>query len=198
MTPRSDVSEQRRMQIMEAAMKVFARQGIDGARIDDIVEEAGLSKGAFYWYFESKNELVTAILEGLFESELIDLENTGGQGTSASERMTTFIRRVCTDLQESAEILPIMFEFYALAFRDPAVWKSMEKFFRRYVQALAPVIEQGIESGEFRPLDVQEAAIAVGAVLEGTLLLWAYDPETVKLERHLESGLRLLLKGIMK
>ena len=51
MSPRPDVSEERRNQILEAAMAVFARQGFEQARMDDIAQEVGLSKGALYLYF---------------------------------------------------------------------------------------------------------------------------------------------------
>ena len=47
MSPRPDVSEERRNQILEAAMAVFARQGFEQARMDDIAQEVGLSKGPF-------------------------------------------------------------------------------------------------------------------------------------------------------
>ena len=53
MAPRPDVSEERRNQILEAATTVFARLGFHRARMDDIVQEARLSKGALYWYFKS-------------------------------------------------------------------------------------------------------------------------------------------------
>lgn len=66
---RSDVSEERRSQILDAAVAVFARLGFHQARMDDIVQEAGLSKGALYWYFKSKDEIVMAILSSLFERE---------------------------------------------------------------------------------------------------------------------------------
>lgn len=67
--PRPDVSEERRSQILDAAVAVFARLGFHQARMDDIVQEAGLSKGALYWYFKSKDEIVMAILSSLFERE---------------------------------------------------------------------------------------------------------------------------------
>jgi len=56
MSPRPDVSEERKNQILDAAGKVFARLGFQKTRMDDIVEESGLSKGTLYWYFKSKDE----------------------------------------------------------------------------------------------------------------------------------------------
>ncbi len=58
MVSKSELTEIRREQILEAATSVFARFGVYKARMDDIVEEAGLSKGAVYWYFKSKDEIL--------------------------------------------------------------------------------------------------------------------------------------------
>ncbi len=63
MSPRPDVSEERRTQILEAAMAVFARQGFDKARMDDIAQQARLSKGALYLYYKSKDAIISAILQ---------------------------------------------------------------------------------------------------------------------------------------
>ena len=55
--------EERKSQIMEAAMKVFTRKGYSNARMDDIVETSGLSKGAIYHHFESKKEIFISLIK---------------------------------------------------------------------------------------------------------------------------------------
>ncbi len=67
MSPREDVSEERKEQILDAATEVFAQKGFDKARMDDIVEETGLSKGALYWYFKSKDDIIFAIMDRIFQ-----------------------------------------------------------------------------------------------------------------------------------
>ena len=66
MAPRTDISEERREQILDAAATVFARLGVRESRMDDIVAQADLSKGGLYWYFKSKDDLVAAFIERLF------------------------------------------------------------------------------------------------------------------------------------
>jgi len=61
---------------------------------------------------------------------------------------------------------------------------------------LIPVIQHGIDTGEFRPVDAKEIALAMGAVMEGTLLLWVYDNSLVEPEKHIRSGMKLLLNGV--
>ena len=69
MSPKPDVSQERKQQIMDAALKVFSREGLHTARMDDIAEEAGLSKGALYWYFNSKDKIIASLLTTFFDRE---------------------------------------------------------------------------------------------------------------------------------
>jgi AcrR family transcriptional regulator len=66
MSPRPDVSEERKNQILEAAIAVFARLGFDQSRMEDIAGQAGLSKGALYLYYKSKDAIVAALLTYFF------------------------------------------------------------------------------------------------------------------------------------
>ncbi len=69
MTPRPDVSEERKSQILEAAAAVSARVDFRTTRIDDIAEQAGLSKGALDLYYKSKDAIITALLTYFFAQE---------------------------------------------------------------------------------------------------------------------------------
>jgi AcrR family transcriptional regulator len=196
MSPRPDVSEERTQQIIEAAMAVFSRLGFDKTRMDDIVQESGLSKGALYWYFKSKDDLIVAILDNLFGRELTEMQDLPNEEGSAGERLLKFMERSLADLKRMSHLMPITYEFYALAFRNKAVQKTMKHYLKSYLAILEPLIQQGIERGEFRPVDVRQAALAISAIFEGTLLLWVYDPKTVQIEKQIEAGCRMLMAGL--
>src|SRR3989338_4184811 len=68
--PRRRKREETRGRLMEAAIGVFARSGFDRATVDEIVREAGFSKGAFYVHFESKEDLFWAMLEERISRQL--------------------------------------------------------------------------------------------------------------------------------
>ena len=74
MSPRPNVSEERKQQILEAAIAVFARLGFRAARMDDVAEQAGLSKGALYLYYKSKDAIIAALLQHLFAQEFKQLQ----------------------------------------------------------------------------------------------------------------------------
>ena len=196
MSPRLDVSDERKNQILNAAEEVFTQKGLDLARMDDIAEETGLSKGTLYLYFKSKDDLIIAILDRIFQSAFGQLDMSKNAELSATEAINEFTEEAIRDYKKMLRLMPIAYEFLALAFRNKLVQKALKQYFEHYINVLTPTIQRGIESGELRQVDAHEVAIAIGAIYEGTVLLWVYDKELIDMERHIRSGIRLLLEGI--
>ena len=196
MSPRPNVSEERKAQIINAAEDVFTKKGFDEARMDDIAEETGLSKGTLYLYFKSKDDLIIAILDRIFQREFKAFEDLDLTSMSATEAIEVFVETTAKDIKIMMRLLPITYEFMGLAFRNKFVQKAFKAYLNYYMDLLIPVIQHGIDSGEFRPADAKDIAIAMGAVLEGTLLLWVYDNSLVEPEKHIRSGMKLLLEGV--
>jgi len=196
MSPRPNVSDERKTQIINAAEGVFMEKGFDQARMDDIAEETGLSKGTLYLYFKSKDDLIIAILDRMFQREFIQFDSLNLSELSAIDTIWKITDLLTKDILGLQRLIPIVYQFLALAFRNKYVQLALKKYINRYVDVLVPIIQHGIDSGEFHQVDVQEVAIAMGAVIEGTLLLWVYDKTLVKPEHHIRSGMKLLLEGV--
>jgi len=197
MSPRADVSEERKHQILNAAEEVFTQKGFDEARMDDIADGTGLSKGTLYLYFKSKDDLIIAILDRIFQREFKEIERLKDQNLSAREAVWKFTDLALTDVRSMLRLMPIAYEFLALAFRNKLVQLTLKQYFNHYLNVLIPIIETGVSSGEFKSVNPEEVALAAGAILEGTILLWVYDRSRVNPEEHIRSGIRLLLEGVL-
>jgi AcrR family transcriptional regulator len=198
MSPRPDVSEERKNQILEAALAVFARLGFQTARMDDVAEHAGLSKGALYLYYKSKDAIIAALLQRLFTQEfkhlqsLVEAENQKPVG----EQLLLLTRQFAELLQWMRRLMPIAFEFYAIAGRDQNVRQFLKEYFKDYRHLLARLIQRGIERREFRPVDAEATAITVVALFEGLALLSFVDAEGTHWPEQIETSVQLLLQGL--
>ena len=197
MSPRPDVSEERKNQILEAAQRLFSKLGFYQARMSDIAEESGLSKGTLYWYFKSKNDIILGLLDHIFESELKDLQSLVEQESPFAVKIEVYIDRIIDDMEHMVKWMPLAYDFISLAFRQETVQKAIRKYYQAHMDILIPIIEQGIEDGQLTVNAPEEAAIAIGALIEGTGVLWVYDPELIDVRTHLRSNLHLLLKGLL-
>jgi AcrR family transcriptional regulator len=197
MAPRPNVSDERKSQIVSAAIEVFTEKGFDEARMDDIAEKTGLSKGTLYLYFDNKNELIMAILERIFQREFRQLESLIREGTNTIDVLRDFTQLMYSEIGALLRLIPVIYQFLALAFRNDYVQRALQLYLNQYLDFLIPIIQRGIDSGELRAVDPREVAIAMGAIIEGTVLLWVYDRDAINPERHVRSGINLLLEGIM-
>jgi AcrR family transcriptional regulator len=198
MSPRPNVSEERKQQILEAAIAVFARLGFRATRMDDVAEQAGLSKGALYLYYKSKDAIIAALLQHLFAQEfnqlqaLVESESEG----LVVEQLLILTQQFASMMQWMGRLMPIAFEFYAIAGRDKAVRQFLKEYFTDYRRLLARLVERGIAQGEFRDTDAEATAITLTALFEGLGLLFFVDPEATRWAEQTETSVRLLLFGL--
>ena len=196
MSPRPDVSEERKSQILEAAKIIFSKLGFHKARMSDIAQEADLSKGSIYWYFKNKDDVIISLLDKFFKAEFKQLQPMINSDASTMERLLAYTDRVIKDMESTLKWMPLAYDFLALAFRRETVQMAIRKYYRAHMDTLTPIIQQGIDSGEFTAPNAENATIALSAIMEGTALLWVYDPENIDFEKHVRSSIQLLLDGL--
>ncbi len=189
-------AQERTNQILDAAIAEFGRSGFDGARMEDVAQAAGLSKGSLYLHFRSKDDLIAGLLDRLFAESVGRLVAVGEAPLAPSEVILALFRGMAEEMAQLTPLLPIWFEFYALAGRVPAVRERLSGYFGQFRDALAAVIEKGISSGEFRPVSPDDVAIVTLAELEGIALLWGIDPAAVDPAKHMEAAGQLILAGL--
>ncbi len=168
--------EERRQSILRAAHTVFFEHGFHRATVDDVAEQAEVSKGTVYLYFESKETILAhLLLEGL--SELVqELEQACAVGESlpADERL----RRLGWAYFDFFQREPLFFRFLMAMdrgrFRDtvtPEVYQQVSEASVEGLDWVVRAVEQGIEDGLFLCCDARQAAATLWATLNGVLEL---------------------------
>ena len=157
---------ERRQQILEAAKRVFAKEGFHGATIESIAEEAGLKAPSLvYWYFKSKKELFQAMLEEL-SPVLKQLSNLWGRIDDPPEEMLSFIAVTILSTLDNPESRQFLRIFLSEAPRIP---ETANDFAEKMVLALNFVIsylEHQIDRGTLRRHDTQGSSRAfIGALV---------------------------------
>jgi AcrR family transcriptional regulator len=196
MPPRPDVSDRRRKEIREAAALLFSQEGFERARMDDIASKAGISKPTIYLYYKNKEALLEAILEDIFEGAYVVMEHILSDQRSAADRIVVILEATIDTLENAAWGYALMLELYALASRKEEMRACLERIFARGVTLLAALLQQGIERGEFRPIDPQETAIAMTGLVEGICLMQILCPGASDSHSVYRNVLALLLAGM--
>jgi AcrR family transcriptional regulator len=191
-----DFRADREQQILEAAMAVFAREGFHQARMEDIARQSGLGKGTLYLYFKSKDAIIGALLRAFFTVELRRLKTLEAGEGSVAEQIMAYTRHMAAEIERMAVFSSIAYEFYAAAARDRRTRQRFEDYFTEYHAVLTRIVQRGIAAGEFRPVNAEEIAVTLLAVLEGLNLLNLASPRSLHLRRQAEASVRLILDAI--
>jgi AcrR family transcriptional regulator len=153
----------RRRQILDAARRCFASEGLHRTTMQDIFNEAGLSAGAVYTYFGGKREIVWAIADDVFGQIRRELSDTESLEDAFDRLMVVF-----DYLSDQPDLLPMLLQFWAEALRDPdlmAVIRRAVDHERKRIAAAA--------SGHDDP---DATARAVIALLHGLILQRCWYP----------------------
>jgi AcrR family transcriptional regulator len=180
-TPRPDVSEERKAQIYQAALTCFGRKGYHQTTMDDIVAESGLSKGALYWYFEGKKELFLSLFQEVMDQLGQTWESiVADEESSATDKLLASIALFRSELGAMVPFFGVMMEAYALTRHDEDVEGIIREFYEPYLDMMTRVIEEGIASGEFHVESVRAMALVIMTLFDGIVLamgtsLWQRD-----------------------
>jgi AcrR family transcriptional regulator len=108
-----------REELLNAALRVFARRGYRDAGVDEIAAEAGYSKGALYWHFSGKEELLLALLKERIDAPMRDRFALLASAPPERDMSVEASRAFARQLSEAREALLLEREYWSLAIRDP-------------------------------------------------------------------------------
>lgn len=157
---------QRQQEILAAAQAVFAEQGFHGATMDDIAARAGLAKGTLYLYFASKRELFLSVLKHGFEEMRRTLREVIAADDDFPGQVEAVIKAHRDFCRDKKEFFQILEEFKGDL--GAGVRKSREDI----LALLVELIDRGIESGQIRPIDRRQGALALLGMLDSVALDW--------------------------
>jgi TetR/AcrR family fatty acid metabolism transcriptional regulator len=171
LTERAVAGEEKRRQLLDAAVRVFARKGFHASRVGDIAEEAGVAHGLLYHYFNSKDEVLEAVFHdnwSLLLARIASVEETDEPAADQLRHITAIVLRTWLHLPDVVRV--VIREFG----RSPELAARIGDL-AQPIDSIARVIEGGIERGEFKSVDPRVAATVVYGSIDELLTAWVLD-----------------------
>lgn len=187
-----------RDEILTAALQVFARRGCREAGVDEIAAEAGYSKGALYWHFSGKEELLTALLEERVDKPM--RERFAMLASAAPERdmSAAATQAFAQQLDEEREAMLLEREQWSLAIRDPALrarYAERQAELRRALAAAMEARARHLGTPDLT-MPAEDVARIVMAIIGGLAVDELIEPGSVRPEL-LGDALALVYAGLV-
>ena len=191
-------ADQRREQMLRAALEVICERGYPETRIADVADRIGISPALVIYYFKTKDQLLT---EAIRHSE--DSWYAGGQRriaglATAAARIEEFVAMSClpeADPDPCSSWL-IWLDFWAQAARNAEVAAVRQKSDERWRTAIAELVQAGQQAGEFREIDHEAFAIRLSALLDGLAVQIALEDPAVTPVRAFELSMEFVAEQL--
>jgi AcrR family transcriptional regulator len=181
-------AEEKRRQILDAAVRVFARNGFHGSRVGDIAEEAGVAHGLLYHYFSSKDEVLQTVFRENWSELLERFEQVASSDEPADEKLLGIVKILLRTWRNDPALVTVMVREVGRSAHLASQVDDIGKGFA----VIQRVIEEGQAEGVFREdLDARLASWVVYGGLEEILTGWVMgrlpdgDEEVARAERTL-------------
>ena len=191
--------EETRRGIMDAAVQQFSRTGYEAAAVNDICQSAGVSKGAFYHHFPSKQQLFLAIIEDWLKTIDAQLFTQAGDVGNVPQSLNRMAKMLGFVFEAASGQLPMFLEFMVQASRDQAVWDATIAPYRRYQGLFEEMSEKGQGEGSIRPeVNAQTTSWVLISLAVGILLQGVIDPNMADWNEVTRSGVQMILESIQR
>jgi AcrR family transcriptional regulator len=150
--------QRRRREIVDASAKVFADRGYHATSTTELCEANGIGKGALYYYIGSKEELLAAIHDRVMDEVMLGADRADRAGGTPPQRLAMLGEELLDVIFRFPDhVWVFLHDFPALTGKNAEMFRQRRRTYERRVEV---VFREGVESGDFRPLDTRLAVTA--------------------------------------
>jgi len=199
MTPKIVDKKEKKQQILEAAIRVFAKFGLPNTRMLHIAQAAGIGKGTIYEYFRSKEDLFIAAFNAFVKESNTRIEKRVRQIHDPEEKLRAYFRGwieiADSDVMELADI---MLDMWAEGIRST---EEKDKFnlkgmYENYREQIVQILDEGVRQKKFKPMDTTIVSSIIIGTLDGLFIQWIMDRDIFQIREAMETLERIIIDGL--
>ena len=193
-----NLQEQRKKQILSAALQVLSEKGYEQSRMDDIVDQSELSKGAIYWYYKSKEEVYLALVDYWFSQYSAGVIEAMQEKKLASAKLKALFDFFLDQFKMNSSVFKVLVEFWRLAGISTNFNLKLQKVYSEFLDYVIYIIESGVSNGEFKNVNPRITALSIVINIEGINWFTLFKESGVDAEDYIDTISSFILNGLKK
>src|SRR5580700_7198093 len=191
-------ADQRREQMLHAALEVISARGYADTRIADVAERAGVSPALVIYYFKTKDQLLTEAIRHYEDSWYAVGQRRMSRLTTAAARLEEIVAMSCLSDEdpEPGSSWQLWLDFWAQAARNAEVASVRQKSDERWRDIIATLVREGQEAGAFRETDAASFALYLSTLLDGFTIQIALNDPVVDSLHAFELSMRFVAEQL--
>ncbi|MHA6261447.1 TetR/AcrR family transcriptional regulator [Sporosarcina sp. CAU 1771] len=165
-------AENRKEQILKATFQAVVEKGFDAVTLQDISDNAGVSKGVTNYYFENKDDVFYQLLEWTIDKIYQNERLAINKETTAMDKLRAYVFAAISKPSTNRRFYKVYLDFLAQAGHKPQYRKVNDKFYENCWGIGREIVTLGIQEGIFYSTDIDKAAITIRALIDGCLIQW--------------------------
>ncbi len=190
--------DKRKDQILHAALTVLIHKGYDHSRMDDIVKESQLSKGALYWYYKSKKEIYLDLVNFWVTKYSVTINHLAETKKPAPQQLKSLFDYFIDQYESDPDPFKALTEFWTIAQQDADFKKKLQKVYSHFLEVLEKIISKGVKEGDFKKVNLRITAMSIMLNIESINWFTLFEPHGVKAREYIETITEFILAGILK
>ena len=140
----------RKDQILDAALTVLVQNGYEGSRMDDVVSESQLSKGAIYWYYKSKKAMYLDLVNFWVIRYSATINHLVENDQAAPDQLKSLFNYFIDQYESDPDPFIALTEFWSMAQKDDDFRAKLQKVYSQFLEVLEKIVAKGVKDGDFK------------------------------------------------
>jgi len=189
---------ERKQQILDAALKVFVNKGYSDTRMNDIVIGSGMSKGAIYHHYSSKRDLFLELIDFWEIYCFPNILDKKYKNITAAGTLREIVKDIINTFKKKKYVFLAELEIWSLANHDKDVRDKTKNLYMNLLKLFSEIISKGIDSGEFKKVNINIASLSIMTSLQGVIWFSIFDDTNLSAEDYLTQVMEFIIVGFKK
>lgn len=188
----------RKDQILDAALSVLIKNGYDRSRMDDVVQQSQLSKGAIYWYYKSKKDMYLDLVNFWVFRYSVTINHLVENDQSAPDQLKSLFNYFIDQYESDPDPFFALTEFWSMAQKDDEFREKLQIVYSQFLEVFEKIIKKGVNNGDFKKLDIRITAMSIMLNVESINWFTLFEPHGVSAREYIQTISEFILSGLLK